>query len=236
VTDTQPASADRKDATASEEFVYFVRPGNTSAHAALQAHQRNSIRALRSAVLFFACMGGVWLLLTTGAEQWAGTVLYGLASGVVIGLAVQETRLLRAYHRHVFAGDIVIVDRYLINVWDQLREEERIPLLDWVRDNEIPLLFDAAKDVRADLRVRATCLTDPRTADRLLMAEARIRARLLREVTALRIRREHQRELNRLAAAATDWATTAEVAKQLDVLRQRRDATELPDPESQGAQ
>lgn len=164
---------------------------------------------------------------TLAAGELVAVLLYALWGGVVLALGLiklKERRLRQRYERHVAAGNIVTLDAYVVHTWDELRREAFVPLNAAERFAEIQKLFAAAAELHDDLQSRAVSEGNPDLAETRLLAEARIRARLLREVERLRAVQDAQRELAQLPGPQIDIVTPEEVDAQLRELRARRTA------------
>lgn len=164
---------------------------------------------------------------------------------------VWSWRARRDHNRHVANGNIVYVDHRLIDVWDELRGEHEVTLTDEERAEETSKLIDAAADLRAELdawnsaeQVDEQLANDSHQADepneRCVLAQARVRARLLHEVRDLKDRKEAEHRLAVLAAedlATLDsvhpaGVTDDEVNAQLALVRERA-AQSAPQPDHQ---
>lgn len=214
--------------------ISLARPGNDEARKALTAYRKGGDDLILSATTMFLCMGIAWSAIANGIARVIIVIVVAAYGALLAAIGIRSSRRKAAYLRYVETGDIITVDSHFLDVWDQLRDEQGVTLTGNEREDQIRQLFSAAEDVIPDLTVRAQCLDEPELADRLLTAEARIRARLAREVTALCQQLEDRRKLDQLALNATDWATEEEVNAQLDILRGRK-LTQTTDDTEQGS-
>lgn len=206
----------------------LVRPGSEEARAVLLKYERHETRGGMHLLLMYLTMGLGWSMLAQGTVRQMALVFVAGISLLMLFSGVRSISASRAYRRHLEAGDFVTVDHHLVTVWDELRGEEDVPLTEAERDERVRDLFYAAQDLQGDLARRKEIRKEPELAEELLLVEARIRARLLREVTSLKQEQETRRQLAALAPDAIDsWATPDEVEQQRRILRERRDRQAL---------
>lgn len=178
----------------------------------------------------------VWVLVTQGTlspTSAAAILLYALGGALMLVWALnarRDYRRRRTYNRHVQAGNIITVHPYLVKAWDELRTEQGVHLSGDDRQVHMRPLFTAATELQDDLERRANAENEPELAEEKLLAEARIRARLAREVEALRAVQQAQQELAQIPAAGIDIVTPEEVQDQLRTLRARETASAEDEP------
>jgi hypothetical protein len=218
--------------------VTLVNPEVPDAQVALDAYKPTEISG--AMLLFVSCNVATLFMMISSGTLGAGDpvviLLYTVWAGVILGAALlklQERQRQRRYNRHVEAGNIITVDTHLVEEWDELRKEHGVELRAGQRHVEIHKLFTAATELHDDLERLAESENEEALAETRLLARARIRARLLREVETLRAVQEAQRDIAQLPASDIDIVTPEEVQAQLRVLRaqQGTDADSTPSRE-----
>lgn len=235
----------------------LIKPGAPDkARRALRRKQSKRESPPVGTVLVPVCTTVMWVPMIAGGLVELDNIGFLISISVsglnflVYGIwGVRSWRVRRDYDRHVTSGNIVYVDRRLIDVWDELREEHEVTLTYQERAEEINKLIDAAADLRAEVdawdkaeQVDEQLANDSHQAggpnERCILAQARVRARLLREVRDLKDRKEAEHRLAMQAAkdlATLDsvhpaGVTDDEVKAQLAVVREQV-AQSVPQPD-----
>lgn len=207
----------------------LARPGHQPAARAVAAYHRR-----RDGVLPFAGGGFMFMFFMMMVLSKSTIVVGVAAAGMLVLAGVSVVNFLpelgdriipsrRTYRKLLASGDIIKVDPYLVEVWDTLRAEEQVTLTEAERAEQLPLLFSAAEDLCEELRRRRSYRDEPEKVEALLLSEARIRARVLRDVCILGQGIETRRQLELLNPTINPgWASDEEVDAQLQLLRERR--------------
>lgn len=221
-----------------KKTITLANPDQPGAQAAMDGYRPSDNDGTMNLIIgtnfFVTCMlvsqGSFGL---TGAAAILLYVIWGALVLVLAFVGVRGYRRRRAYNRHVKAGNIIIVDGYLTQAWDELCEEQGVRLSGAERQVEVRKLFTAATELRDELQQCSEAGDSPELAEARLLAAARIRARLAREVDTLRAVREAQRQIAKLPAADIDIVTAEEVQVQLRALRARRTAGADAEPDQE---
>jgi plasmid maintenance system antidote protein VapI len=204
--------------------VSIANPDVPKAVRAAQKWSEGSDRGLTIGAATFMCvMMTVFIHETDSASNFLSTALVGALAAVTGALAVATGIAKFHYLRHSRAGDIIVTRQYFLTVWDELCAEHNVKLNANERAAQINSLFAAAVDVQADVTTRASAVDDGNLTEEHLIAEARIRLRLLREVKNLQAIMDARRQLDALAPTGDEpWASAEEISKQVEILRARK--------------
>lgn len=214
------------DMETSDNTITFVRPGCSAAEAAIAEFPKNDkgVSVTFFAILYFVSMTALVTVDDRGFVFFTALAGFVSVSVMLVLFLVRSGRRRRAYVRQVAGGNIVQVHRHIICVWDELRREHNVPLADTERTKHVNQLFDAAVDLRNELEVWTECEGNDELTGRRELAEARIRARLLHEVTVIKQRQETQRQLDSYVSSLHPAGVTDdEVAEQLAQIRARQE-------------
>lgn len=209
----------------SSDKVTFIRPDCPAATKAANRYRPDDSTTTLPFLMLAYCSLIVALITADDGGfphivAWVGTAW---ASVMAVITSIRSKRGKSDYARQVNHGNIVHVHKRLISVWDELRHEHEVTLTEDERDRHIKSLFSAAADLRAELEVWAECGNNDQLAERRQLAEARIRARLLHEVNAIKDQQDTQRSLDSLVLPDHPAGLTEkEVAEQLAHLKTRK--------------
>lgn len=204
----------------------LARPGDDDAAKALAKRPGSGDLVLSMALLtaFFSLSTASFTAVDPVFRSTIEILAVALFA-LVLGSLTVRWRDDRRYRRQVEAGNIITVDNHLFETWDELRAECGVALGDEERLERRRDLFDAARDLRRELAERREALGDSELGERRMLAEARIRARLLHEVESLRIVQQTQRDVAALVQEhGPAGVTDSEVSEQLRLLLARSKA------------
>lgn len=208
----------------SDQPIRLANPGNPDAQKALRKDEHGRKPGKpdpMSALYCFFSAGVAWIAIPAPLKYiFAG--ISAVTCAALGLLTLWGRRRQHTYDKYVAAGDILTLDPHLVSTWDDLFADTGLKIDCCQRREQLGGLFYAARDLAPELAKRTQALQqhDP---DAELLADARIRVRLLQEMAPIRVRLTAQIETQeQIAALAPDWADASEVAEQLEVLRERR--------------